>query len=228
MKGYNTLGVTRGDITEGMLAALTAAFQRQENLPVDGFCGPRTRVALMEYCSKRERDVGSFTDRDAYIRRVLSIANGEIGNGEDPKMGNNLGKDIEVYRKGDGTGRPLRVPHSWCASFVSYCFLRAAKELKRDAPFKGSRGAKDLVRQASRSGREIPDPEPGAIIAWHRGGVSWQGHVGIVEVYDPTSDLLITIEGNKNVRGQQFARVERFSEPRGRWRKRLYKIARVG
>lgn len=227
LKGYNTLHVRQGDITEPMLQLLTAAFQKQVGLTVDGFCGPKTRVLLMERIARR-RAVQRVTTspRQDYIKRVLAIAEAEIGKGEDPKLGNNLSGDISRYRRGDGTGRPPNKPQEWCASFVSYCFLKAARDLGYPAPFKGSRGARHLGEMALEKGTRLSHPEKGALVVWKR-GVLRQGHIGVAISHEMVTDELVTIEGNKRAKGKRFAYVERFTYPQGSWRKKLLMIVRV-
>ena len=150
--------------------------------------------------------------------RALAVAEKEIGNGE--QGGNNQGSHIRRWRAADGTEGPIGGRGAWCAVFVSYCFRLAARW---DPPFQTSRGAKRLVKNMAKAGKVLHVPEPGAVICWHR-GVGWQGHVGICQQYDPASQTLVTVEGN---RGETPSVVEHFIYPHGAWRKRLYMIVLV-
>lgn len=152
--------------------------------------------------------------------RALGFAKKEIGNGE--QGGNNQGSHIRRWRAADGTGGAIMSKGAWCAVFVSYCIRLAARW---DPPFKTSRSAKRLIRNAAEHGQVLERPEPGALIAWHRGpGTSWRGHIGICESYTEATDTLTTVEGN---RGKYPSAVEEYIYPDGAWRKRLYKIVRV-
>ena len=152
-------------------------------------------------------------------RQAVEIAREEIGNGE--TLSNNVGPAVERYRGGPGAG-------SWCAHFVSWCFEEACRRRTIPLPFKRSGGAKRLVRNVAKVGRNVGSdewPAMGDVIAWHRGRViSWQGHVEIISGYAPESDTLLTVAGN---RGSFPSVVEPVTYPRGLWRKRLYGIARL-
>ena len=85
------------------------------------------------------------------------------------------------------------------------------------------------MRNAIETGTEIHIPEPGALIAWHRGlgPLDWHGHTGIIYSYSEDYDYAVVIEANKNQAGDRFAYVHKFPYPSGAWRHRLYKMARV-
>jgi len=132
-------------------------------------------------------------------RKALEIAISEIGNGE--KGANNSGDDVIRYRYGVDT------KDAWCASFVSYCFKEASKDLKINLPFQISSGAKKLFKNISTAGFTTDYPLAGDVICWHRGKQgSWQGHIGFVEKVSHDG-LIHTIEGNV---GNYPAKVARF------------------
>lgn len=149
---------------------------------------------------------------------AVSIASEQIGRGEEFR--NNDGTWVRTYTGG-------RVGN-WCAAFVAWCYERAAELLGEgfSAPER-SHGAKRYVRNVAAFGRFVDvkreDPEPGDVIAWDRGTLGWQGHVGIVLLYLSRSDTLITIEGNSG----KFPSVVKIKVyPNGEWRKKLYRVAR--
>lgn len=180
-----------------------------------------------------------------YARRIVEVAESELGKGElcGGADGNNRGPHVERYRAGDGTGRGTGGFGAWCACFASYVATVAAgytgtKPERITRPFKASRGAKALVRNVARAGRwvcrpgkENRPPEPGDFIAWHHSDAGdWRGHVEIVKRYDPATDDLTTIGGNKNNRtdhrGRRFAVVDVSHYAAGSWRVKLFGVAR--
>ena len=129
---------------------------------------------------------------------ALEIARLEIGEGETGGINN----QVKYTRKGSRG--------SWCASFIGWCFVEAAKETGTELPFDLSPGAKRLYRNVGRAGSFHRSPmlaKPGDLICWDRGKAgSWQGHVGIVESVED-SGVVWTIEGNV---GRVPATVRRF------------------
>lgn len=152
---------------------------------------------------------------------ALDFAIGEIGSGEDPRLGNNQGLDVLRYH----AAVSMKSEGSWCAAFVSYCYKRAAAELQVTLPFELSAGAKKLARNIGLAGRTLKVPEAGAVICWNR-GIGWTGHVGIIESVAHTGrgTSIVTVEGN---RGPFPSRVERYHYREGSWQKRLYLLARL-
>jgi len=153
---------------------------------------------------------------------AAAVAHGELGRGETTV--NNGGPEVFKYTNGR--------KGNWCAAFLAWCFEEAQRRLARAgvhsrAP-KRSHGAKRFTKNVARLGRFLSageDPAPGDVIAWHRFPMgSWRGHVGIVYGYYATTDTLITIEGNA---GKFPVKVRYKRYKRGKWRKRLYKIARM-
>jgi len=192
---YNKGKLESGDIGPEHISILSAFWQQNHDLEADGMCGAKTITSLLESLPKSESTIGAL---------ALEIAIGEIGNGE--VGGNNSGPHIAKYKgiKDDGDDDD---DGAWCASFVSWCCLEAAKRLEIDLPFKTSHGAKRLLRNVIKSGGgRISDPKPGDIVCWDRGRPgSWQGHIGFVE--NLKNGILYTVEGNV---GRFPSRVRKF------------------
>jgi len=130
---------------------------------------------------------------------VVSIAQGEVGNKEDPD-GSNHGPQINKY-----LGSAASVGEFWCADFVSWVYMTAGK------PFTGGldggwriSAALDIANWMKNHGTWVDngpnasDPQPGDIIYFtHSHGQATGGandHIGIVEKVD--GNTLDTIEGN--------------------------------
>lgn len=210
------VGLSRAHVTK-----LLEHWQATHGITVDGNATPETLESLEVY-GRAER----ASDYRELASRALAVALSEIGNGEAGR--NNRGADVYRYRKGDATKLPWNVAGPWCASFASYCYVQAANGLGLALPFRTSRSAKTLTERVAEAGREAVNPEPGALICWHRGRVRRRaGHVAFVVEYDLPSDTLVTVDGNKNRRGHSLATVEKFQHPNGRWRDRLYLMATI-
>lgn len=165
----------------------------------------------------------------ALSQRALELAIAEIGNGE--IGGNNRGPHVDRYREQGRTGG-VGGDGAWCAAFVSYCYRRAAAELRCSLPFETSAGAKRLIKNLGgcKAGSFIDPvlfapnlgPVGGSLICWHRGALGaldWRGHIGFVVGYDGDTDTIVTVEGNKR------PVVDRFTYPNGVWRKRVFRLA---
>ena len=122
-------------------------------------------------------------------QRALAVAQGEVGQAEQPP-GSNDSPRIAQYRQataGSGIG-------PWCAYFVSWAAQQAGAPLGEAGQGFGSVSA--LSSWAQRTGRFTPagsgtPPSPGDLIVW--GGE----HVGMVESVDPDGTIH-TIEGNSS------------------------------
>lgn len=169
---------------------------------------------------------------------LLAAAQSHIGCGEEGC--DNGGEMVaEYFRKPYKAGRNYG---NWCAAVVSYWLettmasvprSNGAKRICRNVATVGEWVAKPVLFNAPKWIPRIREtPEPGDVISWHRGpGDSpsiwwrdWRGHVEIVESYDPASDTLVTIGGN---RGRFPAVVSRRTHHIGSWRRKLYGIARL-
>lgn len=155
----------------------------------------------------------------ALAQQARLIAIEEIGNGERGR--NNDGPAVRRYRGGGGLG-------SWCAHFVCWCYEEACRRRSMLPLWSHIGGAKKLTRRVASVGDWVPEggaPQPGDVIAWHRGWpISWQGHVAFVDSHDPATDTLVTLEGNS---GPYPSLVKRVRYPAGRWRRRLFGVARL-
>lgn len=88
--------------------------------------GPQTLKALDDYLAGASK--GSSV-RDAFVERVIELAQGEVGVQEEP-ANSNKGKRVQEYQRAtwlDGTGWP------WCAAFI--CWLVKEAIGARKVPF---------------------------------------------------------------------------------------------
>lgn len=209
-------------LRKGHVRTLIRHWERTHGLERKGFSSAEV-VASIEAAQNAEH-----AERNLF-KVATEIALNNRGNGESES--NNRGADLYLWRQNDGTGLPWDLAGPWCASFASFCLVQAAKRLDDYAlPFKTSRGAKTLTERVAEVGRECVNPEPYALICWHRsslGSASRKGHVGFIVSYDRATDTLITVDGNKNRRGHRLATVETFDHPNGRWRDKLYMMATI-
>ena len=120
-------------------------------------------------------------------QRALQLAQGEVGQTEQPP-GSNDSARIAQYRTataGSGIG-------PWCAYFVSWAAKQAGTPLGEQGQGFGAVSA--VADWAQRTGRSLPagsTPQPGDLIVW--GG----RHIGIVESVD-ASGSIHTVEGNSS------------------------------
>ena len=103
--------------------------------------------------------------------------------------------DGEAIRKFQENIRGLQ-GEPWCASFVSYCFKEAAKELGQERPFRHIPGVYTLTEMAQSNGWFIHAgsaiPKKGDIF------VMSGDHTGLVISYNSENKTIKTIEGNLN------------------------------
>jgi peptidoglycan hydrolase-like protein with peptidoglycan-binding domain len=129
-------------------------------------------------------------------RAALRIAIDELKAGAGEVGGNNMGPWVKKYLAPTG----LAEGNSWCAAFVSWCFLQAAGGNKANMPFSYSAGARNVFNQFKTKGWIIDNsldiPKPGDIVVWWRVSLpSGYGHIGIVHHF--ADGFVYTIEGNK-------------------------------
>jgi cell wall-associated NlpC family hydrolase len=121
-----------------------------------------------------------------YGAKALAIAQGEIGQAEQPP-GSNDSPRIAVYRsavQGAVAGQP------WCAYFVSWAVAQAGAPLGDNGQGLGS--VAQIADWAQRTGRLLPagaTPRPGDLILFGT------HHVGIVESV-AADGTITTVEGN--------------------------------
>lgn len=220
-KKLNELGyaVNENSVFDVVTYNTVRAFQSQHldkhgiPLEVDGKVGDLTQWSLQNPSKKVEfagainflkMPAASFGGSYAG-RRALQAAISEIKAGAGEVGGNNKGPFVRKYHKEAGAVEG----DSWCASFVSWCYMQAAGT-KENMPFKYTAGARDVLRQFKNKGfaydldvsKPETTPQPGDVVVWWRINLNgWQGHVGIV--HHCQDGFLYTIEGNKasNVHG---------------------------
>ncbi|MFD2936296.1 CHAP domain-containing protein [Spirosoma flavum] len=138
------------------------------------------------------------------LTKVISIATTQIGVTEDPP-GSNRGYSVEQYLKSVGLGSG----YSWCASFLYWCFQKAATDLEIKNPAIKTGGVIDHWRRApakakitAAQARKSPDlVKPGCIGILLLDAHTGAGHTFIVEKISGLR--LTTIEGNSNNGGSR-------------------------
>jgi hypothetical protein len=189
--------------------------QHGQPLVVDGSIGPLTWWSLTN--PKPSIEVPSAVDYSMMPppkiggsnlgRKALAAAIGELKGGAGEQGGNNKGPWVKKYLE------PAGVPegNSWCASFVSWCYLQASGGNKSSMPFAYNPGARALLKECADKGwANAPNsgyqPQPGDLVVWWREKLSgWEGHVGLV--HQLKEGMLYTVEGNKSPRVQGFSYV---------------------
>jgi hypothetical protein len=122
-------------------------------------------------------------------RAALALAQGEVGQAEQPP-GSNDSVRIAQYRRataGSGVG-------PWCAYFVSWAARQAGAPLGESG--QGFGGVADVAAWGQRTGRSLPagsTPQPGDLIVWG------SRHIGIVESVG-ADGAVHTVEGNSSDR----------------------------
>lgn len=187
--------------------------QHGQPLVVDGTAGPLTQWSLEH--PKPLIDTPSAVDYTAMPadggsargRAALAAAIGELKSGACESGGNNCGAFIRKYLAPAGVAEG----NSWCASFVSWCFLQAAGGDTAAMPFAYVPGARAMLAEfkaqdwARAPGSGYP-PQPGDIVVWWRVNLrGWLGHVGLI--HSVRDGMLYTIEGNRSPRVQGFSYV---------------------
>ena len=142
-------------------------------------------------------------------RGALQVAINELIVGAREIGGNNKGPYVKKYLAPTG----LAEGNSWCAAFMSWCFLQSAGGNRGNMGFRYSAGARDVFDQLKRKGSTFSGttaglvPSPGDLVAWWRVSLpSYHGHIGIV--HHVSDGFLYTIEGNKaaNVAGFSYVK----------------------
>ena len=125
------------------------------------------------------------------VNELVAIALAEVGKGE--SLANNKGPDLDKYRSGDGTGRPVAVLGAWCASFLSWCIM---KLFKGNPPFKTSRSAGTLGDNIAAYGKQYTVPAAGRFLVWDRGSKEWEKHIALCVFFDPATNICVLVDGN--------------------------------
>jgi hypothetical protein len=187
--------------------------QHGQPLVVDGKVGPLSWWSLNhpkpEIATPTAIDYlqlpSTMTGGSTIGRAALAAAIGELRAGAGELGGNNAGPWVMKYLAPAG----LDEGNSWCASFVSWCYLHASGGSQAAMPFPYNPGARSLLQEFKKRGwAKAPQsgyqPKPGDIVVWWRVQLAgWQGHVGLV--HQVQDGMLYTIEGNRSSRVQGFS-----------------------
>ena len=189
--------------------------QHGQPLVIDGQVGPITWWSLthpkpdvqplsaVDYTQMPPQKMGG----SAIGRAALARAIDELKAGAAEMGGNNSGPFVKKYLQPAG----LPEGNSWCASFVSWCYMQASGGDAAKMPFRYCPGARALLSEFKAKGwaSKPPSsrvPEPGDPVFWWRVKLDgWQGHVGLV--HQLKDGMLYTIEGNRSPRVQGFSYV---------------------
>lgn len=185
-------------------------------LVVDGAVGDLTMWALKNPRSRVTTGAIDFSimpdaglGGNAIGRSALQFAINELTAGAGEIGGNNKGPWVKKYLEPAG----LPEGNSWCAAFISWCFLQASGGNKKSMPFKYNAGARNIYNQFRQKGWNYDpadankQPQPGDIVAWWRVSLpSGFGHIGIVHHFE--DGFIYTLEGNKaaNVAGFSYVK----------------------
>ena len=185
-------------------------------LEVDGNVGDLTWFALHNPRVKVTGGVIDYSIMPALAaggstigRAALQVAINELKDGAGEIGGNNMGPFVKKYL--DPVG--LQEGESWCAAFLSWCFLQASGGQINAMPFRYSAGARDVFNQFKSkhwnfdSSDPAYTPLPGDIASWWRVSLaSGKGHIAIVHHFE--DGFMYTLEGNKaaNVAGFSYVR----------------------
>ena len=187
--------------------------QHGQPLVVDGVAGPLTwwslqhpkpfikTPAAVDYATLPANG-GSTLGRAA-----LAAAIGELEANAREIGGNNRGAFVCKYLAPAG----IDEGNSWCAAFVSWCFMQASGGSKATMPFAYTPSARILLAEFKQRGWAPASgsgylPLPGDIVVWWRVSLAgWQGHTGLV--HSVQDGMLYTIEGNRSPRVQGFSYV---------------------
>lgn len=189
--------------------------KHQQPLTVDGVVGPLTWWALrnpraqvtegpIDYSTLPPEEPG----QSGLGRKALAYAINELKAGAGEVGGNNRGPWVKKYLE---PGRGVE-GNSWCAAFVSWCYLQAVDGHMHQMPFTYSIGARDIYNQMRNKGWSFDNlgarqPTPGDIVCWWRESPSsWKGHIGLV--HHCKDGFLYTVEGNRaaNVAGFSYVK----------------------
>ena len=189
--------------------------QNGQPLVIDGRVGPLTwwsvrhpkpdvtPTSAVDYAVLPPQEAGgSSIGREALACSIseMDVGAGEIG-------GDNRGPFVQKYLAPAG----LPEGNSWCAAFVSWCYLQAGGGNPENSAFPYNPSARGLLKEfqdkkwACKPGSEY-SPVPGDLVFWWRVRLDgWQGHVGLVQQLK--DGMLYTIEGNRSPRVQGFSYV---------------------
>lgn len=196
------------------LRGITDPKKYLETIKADGYATSSTYVsdnmrlieqyALTRYDSKEGGYTTTFKSKTAAIDAVIATATAEVGYLEkksnaklDDKKANAGSKNFTKYWR---DVKPDFQGESWCACFVSWCFMvtfgqDAAKKLLGHFPF--------VYCPTLAAKTTNKEPKRGSVILFWRSSKGRYGHTGIV--YDVDSTYVYTIEGNTSTGSEVIA-----------------------
>jgi len=174
-------------------------------LVVDGKVGPTTWSVL--FGQRTVRPAPKTSIPTPLLKKVLTVASGEVGTMEVPP-GSNRGPKVDLYVS--TTGLNPAGEFAWCACFVYWCFDKASTSLGIPNPTAKQAGVLNYWNVAATipSARRIMAAEaqaqpslivPGTVFLLRTSGE--HGHMGLVEQVQ--GNQLTTIEGNTNEGGSR-------------------------
>lgn len=187
--------------------------QHGQPLVVDGVAGPLTWWSLQNpkpfIRTPTAVDYRVLPPNDGRTSGsvALAAAIGELKANAREIGGDNRGAFVRKYLAPAG----IDEGNSWCAAFVSWCFLQAAGGSAPAMPFAYTPSARTLLAEFRQKGWSQPPgsgyvPVPGDIVVWWRVSLAgWLGHTGLV--HSVQDGMLYTIEGNHSPRVQGFSYV---------------------
>lgn len=178
---------------------------RMKMVPVWGHAAQALSWRICGHTDRRA--AWSFFNPPSLAEEVILVAANQVGVTEHP-FGSNSGKQVNEYQSATGAyGAP------WCGSFVTWCYLRAARRIGKSrprlAPVPGYVPSwTDMIR-AGRNGWRRVEPWaalPGDVVTF------WGSeHMGLIEKRE--GSIFHTIEGNTSgtdrSNGGMVARMER-------------------
>jgi len=180
-------------------------------LKVDGIVGRFTWVALF---GTPQQVVPVDSLITALPAQVLAAAISQIGVMEDTGKPNR-GLQVDAYLAAAGIAKPGSSPpggYPWCQAFVYWCFVQAAKSIKRpDQPAPKTAGVLDHWNKSATNKKikritkvtataDLSLVKPGMIFVNDYG--TGLGHTGFIERVYPDGRL-VTIEGNTNLQANR-------------------------
>ena len=147
---------------------------------------------------KITKRIGGHGDKNTFTAEdVINIAKGEVGYSEkasnsklDDKKANAGKKNFTKYARDVGHANGL----AWCATFVTWCFVKAANGDKKKAKEvlcgANTAGCSNNVNAFKKAGRYDMKPQPGDVVFFMNGS----SHTGLVIAVK--GNTITTIEGN--------------------------------
>ncbi len=132
-----------------------------------------------------KKKINTIKAETALRQRIVAIATGELGVREE--SGKNDGESVEAYLKSIQLGKG----HAWCGAFLSWVYLKAGLP----APRIGWTPDLFPFRRFTKS------PLPGDMFGIYFPVLKRIAHAGMVEKI--SSDWVISLEGNTNVKGSR-------------------------